>query len=71
MIKRLRDLMLSPDTPIQEKMYLLGGCVGSIFMTLLFLVILLTGQSFLVASALGAGAIVLVGATWYSYKTGN
>ena len=71
MIKRLRDLMLSPDTPIQGKMYLLGGCVGSIFMTLLFLVILLTGQSFLVASALGAGAIVLVGATWYSYKTGN
>lgn len=71
MKKKLTDLLFSSKVSIQGKMFMVGGCVGSVLLSVMFLVVLLTGQPFIVASALGAGAVVLILATVYSYHSRN
>ena len=64
-------ILFSPDKTMQERMFLIGATFGSILMSILFLSVLLMGQAFHVASALGAGAVVLVVSTVFAFRTGN
>ena len=69
MKKRFEELVFAPDSTMQSTMFLVGGIVGSVLLSVLFLVVLMTGQSFFVGSALGAGAILLIVATVFAIKT--
>ena len=69
MKKRIEEYLLAPDATMQSRMFLVGGSVGCALMAVMFLVVLMSGQSILVGSALGAGAVLLFAATVFALRT--
>ena len=70
-MKKFTDMLLSSKYSMRERLFLVGGSVGTAAMFIAFLLSFLSGEDFIAIVAPGVGALIVGTVTYYSLKSGN
>lgn len=70
-MKKILNVLLSSSYTVRERLFLLGGIIGTIAMIVACIISIVSGGSFLMGVAPGVGAIIVGLITYYSIKSGK